>query len=439
MRAQAFWKLLFLNMRRNARNLILSSLGIVVGTGSFIFFVSLGFGVKNIVAEDLLGVLPINQIEIVPKHFNLGLFQVSQSSFFKNNTLNERTLQRLRSLPEVKAVYGKMNMKAPAFAIIPIPREFRKRGMASAFYTELVVQGIDPRAIDKKDFLAGKFEYVKGKTIPVLISRRLLDLYNATLADLQGFPKLTAKVVSLVRFNLKTGRSAFRRRDHPRGVRSFKSHVIGVSKRAILIGVTVPLNFVKYINKIYNPNKPLLYQSAIIEAHNATDMPKLLKKIKAMGFTLESSQIFARKIGESIIFITLLLTLISAVIMIISAISISHAFFMFIHERRFQIGLMRAIGATRSTIRNLLMMEAAFAGMLSGLVGFGLTYAVIAALRHFLPLWHSLPFSPEKLFFFPPWLPLLAIAFAPIFCLLGAFFPALRAASLDPARVLSES
>ncbi|MBK04164.1 MAG: hypothetical protein CL920_34080 [Deltaproteobacteria bacterium] len=438
MRTPAFWRLLFLYIRRNTTSLLLSSLGIVVGTGSFVFFVSLGYGVRQIVTQDLLGVLPVNQIEIIPKTYSLGMFRVG--GLLGGAKLNDATLERIRSLKGVKHVFGKMNVRVPSYAMIPIPKEFQKRGIARAFYTEMIAQGIDPKAIPKKDLQGNTFEYKEGKPVPILISKRLLNVYNTTLADLRGFPKLTAQAVQAVRFKMIAGRSAFRRRDHKKGARKYPCHVIGVSRRAILIGVTVPLAFARKLNRIYNgKDDPNVFQSAIIVAKDATDMPRLLKKIEKMGFTMETSQIFARKVGESILFITLLLTLISAVILVISAISISHAFFMFVYEHRYQIGLMRAIGATRSNIRNLLVMMGLLVGMLCGLSGFGITYGLIVFLRWALPQWVSLPFAAHKLFFFPMWLPFLALSFAPLFCLLGSFVPAQRAAALDPAQVLHEA
>jgi ABC-type antimicrobial peptide transport system permease subunit len=112
---------------------------------------------------------------------------------------------------------------------------------------------------------------------------------------------------------------------------------------------------------------------------------------------------------------------------------------MFVYERRYQIGLMRAVGATKSLIRRLILMEAMIVGLASGLAGLGLTWGLVALLRWALEKSQRLPFDASKLFAFPLWLPLAALGFAILFCLLGAFFPARRAAALDPARVLNES
>ncbi len=467
MRISAFFRLLSLNIRRNARNLLLSSTGIVIGIASFVFFVALGYGVRQIVSHDLLGALPVNQIAITPKSYAAGMFRFES---LLSRGITEDTLARFRALPGVKRVYGKMNLKAPARAVVPIPAFLQQQGMASAFYTELVAQGIEPEAIDKKDLggldfifhpppkaptsqpttrspkppidrdfvQCGRFRFSK-KPVPVLISRRLLDLYNSTLAGTRGFPKLNEQFVRAVSFDMYVGSSAFQRDRHPAGVCRLKCRVVGVSNRAILLGISLPLGYIQRLNLIYNDaTSAPTYQSVILEAHQASEIPQLLATLDKMGFTLESGQIFARKVGEMVFLFALVLTLISVIIMVIAAISIGHTFFMFVYERRYQIGLMRAIGATKSLIRRLILMEAAVVGIVSGALGLGVAWTATHGLRWALERSQRLPFEAAKLFSFPAWLPWAALGFSVLFCLIGAFFPARRAAALDPARVLTE-
>ncbi len=435
MRLAAFWRLLGTNLRRNARRLILGSLGIVVGIGSFVFFISLGNGVRHIIVRELIGGLPVNQIEVAPKSYNVGI--TKQSSLFAMK-FDDDMLERFRSIPGVKSVFGKMNLRVPSRAVIPIPKSFQKRGLASAFYTELLVQGIDPSAIPKSDIKHKEFKYSKKGRIPVLISKRLLDLYNATLAEVSNFPKLNAQAARLIPpFNITVGASAFQRRNHPKGPKHYPAQIVGVSSRAIMVGISVPLGYIKQINSFYRgKNGGQRYNSAIVETAKPEQIPGVLKKLDKLGFSLSDRQILAKKVGEIILLITVLLSIISGVIMLIAAISISHTFFMMIYERRYEIGLMRAVGAHRSTIRRLVMIEATVVGVLSGIAGIAMTLGITRLMQWGLESYPDLPFTPSKLFQYPLWLPLLALGFAMLFCLFGAFFPARRAAAMDPATVL---
>lgn len=434
MQFTAFWRLLGTNLRRNARRLILSSLGIVVGIGSFVFFIALGHGVRHILVRELIGGLPVNQIEVGPKTYNVGI--TKQGGLFAMK-FDDDMLDRFRSLDGVKSVHGKMNLRVPARAVIPIPQQFQKRGLASSFYTELLVQGIDPKAIPASDVDPKQFRHDPKGHIPVLISRRLLDLYNATLAEVTNFPKLNARAAKLIPpFFITVGSSAFQRDDHPKGPKRYPARIVGVSSHAIMVGISVPLPYIQELNRFYRGTQDGVYNTAIIETEKPEQIPGILKKLDKLGFSLADRQILAQKVGEIILLLTLLLTIISSVIMLIAAISISHTFFMMVYERRYQIGLMRAVGATRGIIQRLILAEASVVGLLSGLVGVGMTLASTRLIQWGLERYPDLPFTPAKLFLYPYWLPLLALGFAMFFCLCGAFFPARRAAAVDPALVL---
>jgi len=84
------------------------------------------------------------------------------------------------------------------------------------------------------------------------------------------------------------------------------------------------------------------------------------------------------------------------------------------------------------------LAEAGFIGLFGGALGnlaaWGLSLVANALSDTYLA---GVPFRPDDLFVFSPTLVGGSIAFALLFCLLGAFFPADRAARLEPAEVLT--
>jgi ABC-type antimicrobial peptide transport system permease subunit len=125
-------------------------------------------------------------------------------------------------------------------------------------------------------------------------------------------------------------------------------------------------------------------------------------------------------------------------IILIAAINIAHTFMMLISERRWEIGVLRAIGATRGNIRTVILGEALIVGLVSGGLGLALAGAAAWACD-----WYSanripdFPFKPETYFLFSPGLVVASVGFAALFCLLGAFMPANRAARMEPASALT--
>ena len=108
--------------------------------------------------------------------------------------------------------------------------------------------------------------------------------------------------------------------------------------------------------------------------------------------------------------------LISVMIILIAAINIAHTFMMLISERRWEIGVLRAVGATRGHIRTVILGEAGVVGLVSGGLGLGLAYAAAQACD-----WYSanripdFPFKPETYFAFTPELVGASVGFAVLF------------------------
>jgi ABC-type antimicrobial peptide transport system permease subunit len=119
-------------------------------------------------------------------------------------------------------------------------------------------------------------------------------------------------------------------------------------------------------------------------------------------------------------------------------VNIAQAFYAEVRERTREIGVMRAVGATRGDVASLLLVEAAMTGLAGGAFGVALArlggVLVDRAARTGLP---DFPFKPQTFFAFEPGHVLLGVAVAIVAALAGVFFPARAAARLDPARALS--
>jgi hypothetical protein len=284
--------------------------------------------------------------------------------------------------------------------------------------------------------------YQCHKPVPVFISRHMIELYNGSLAPTHpGLPRIPDFVTSIFRgklFTVELGRSYLgsSARQGGRPVQR-RMQLVGVSDRAIPLGITVPLGYVKRWNKRYAGDREAKnYTSVEVVVQSKGDITPLAAYVKRLGFDLAESE--GEKVGLFITLATVLFTLISMIIIGIAAINIAHTFMMLISERRWEIGVLRAVGASRAHIRRVILVEAAVVGLVSGLLGLLLAWAAAAGCD-----WYSatripdFPFKPETYFIFTPALLGGAVAFAVLFSLLGAFFPAARAAGVEPASALT--
>jgi len=161
--------------------------------------------------------------------------------------------------------------------------------------------------------------------------------------------------------------------------------------------------------------------------------------VASLGFDIDlGERRMAESVGLAVTLVTLGFTLISLLIVCIAAVNIAHTFFMIIYERRRELGLLRALGASRSDVRTMILGEALLIGLTGGvlglLVGVGACLASDAILVGVLP---DFPFKPESFFAYRWWLFAGAIACAVVFCWLGALLPSRRAARMDPVAALT--
>jgi ABC-type antimicrobial peptide transport system permease subunit len=155
---------------------------------------------------------------------------------------------------------------------------------------------------------------------------------------------------------------------------------------------------------------------------------------------LEPRDTRARDVSVLITGVMALLSLVAAVILVVSASNIAYTFRVLVTERQREIALYRAVGATAADMRSWMMGLAAAVGLLGGAAGLlaarllAVAADIAAATR--LP---DFPFKPRSFFDFPWWLWAAGLAFAALFAGIGAWGPARRAARVDPASALSQS
>jgi ABC-type antimicrobial peptide transport system permease subunit len=89
-------------------------------------------------------------------------------------------------------------------------------------------------------------------------------------------------------------------------------------------------------------------------------------------------------------------------------------------------------------IRLIFLGESVLIGLAGGAMGNGLAYG-LSQIADYLANRYigDFPFQPDTFFLFEPTWVLASTGFAIFFSLVGAFFPANRAARMDPARTLT--
>ena len=121
----------------------------------------------------------------------------------------------------------------------------------------------------------------------------------------------------------------------------------------------------------------------------------------------------------------------------VASLGIINTLVMAILERRREIGVLKALGASDGDVKNLFFAEAGAMGLVGGILGVTLGWLIGAALTLGTTLYLTSQDLPSvKISHVPWWLALTAIAFAIIVSLAAGLYPAARAARLNPVDAL---
>ena len=159
--------------------------------------------------------------------------------------------------------------------------------------------------------------------------------------------------------------------------------------------------------------------------------------VKKMGFNTFSIVDATKNLRQFFAVLDLFLGIFGSLALAVASIGIVNTLVMAILERRREIGIMKAIGASDTDVKGLFFAEAGVMGVFGGAVGVALGWAIGRVINLgtnvYLKRQH---FPPEQIWFVPWWLVISAIAFAIVVSLLSGLYPAGRAARLDPVQAL---
>ena len=454
------WSNLFgKNTLRNPKQFGLSAFGVIVGIAAFVFFLALSLGVRKVVLGEMF---PLDIVEVI----------APQASFLGQDIstrITDETVEEVSKRPEVKEAVPRMAIAFPSIGRGYFNGNELKFSLIgdgiSPSYTADESYGdkfrdyeaeVDPSTLPTCSATKKKCEgltYCDKRDnrchhrVPLIVSRNLLEIYNKQFAASRGLPIIGAMEEFIVerggltkmRVYMHLGdtmvaSAAGKLRAKPRKV---EATILGLSDKAIPIGITIPIGYVKRWNAEFLSDQAAKeYSSIIVRLSNKNDVAPFGSWVTTtLNLRLEDQQ--GERFAMIIFIVTGLFILISLIIITISAINIAHNFFMQVSERRREIGLLRAIGGTKADVRGIVLGEASLLGLVSGVVGVGVALVgarvVDWASASYLP---DFPFKPETFFDFSAWIVVAGVGCSVLFCVLGGLLPATQAAKMPPALAL---
>jgi putative ABC transport system permease protein len=185
-----------------------------------------------------------------------------------------------------------------------------------------------------------------------------------------------------------------------------------------------------------NSAKPA-YMALTVRVHSPKDVLQVEAAIKKLGFATFSLLDATKSLRLVFTVFDLFLGLFGSLALTVASLGIINTLVMAILERRREIGILKALGATDRDVRSLFFAEAGAMGLFGGFFGVALGWLIGQALTWGTTIYlHRQNLPGVKISFVPWWLALGAIGFAIIVSLVAGLYPASRAARLNPVEAL---
>ncbi len=399
------------------------ALSIVTGIASLFVLLTIYEGSKELLTSKAVAAIGVNEIVVKPT-YRTGLLLVNKE---EKREITYDTASELAAIPAVTAVYPNV--------VLQLPTSLRVQVFGNTFESDAPVFGIAPALVASDLRRSDSFQDKADDYIPVVLSRDLVDFYNAGFADSLGIPKVDENFLLDKDFTLFLGYSSFTgfKGDTTKEV---QAKIVGLSNKVPLFGVSVPLETVQRVGTEFNKGRGKITALQVV-TNSPEDVEAVSKKIEEMGFQADSLQKRIAGIGDNLKALSLILGIISLVILLSSAVSILNTFFSDVTEQTGLIGILRSVGATKSFIRILVCAKAALVSFFAGIVGIIVGWFVVVLIDKLLLI--NLPFFAgiEQHVIVPSWFVVLfSLLFSVVLGVLATLYPAYYASRLDPAESL---
>jgi putative ABC transport system permease protein len=185
------------------------------------------------------------------------------------------------------------------------------------------------------------------------------------------------------------------------------------------------------------PSGSSSYSALIVRVGNPSRVQPTQEAIKQMGFRTFSLLDATKSLRRVFVILDLFLAIFGSVALVVASLGIVNTLVMSVLERRREIGVLKALGASDADVKRLFFVEAGVMGVVGGALGVLLGWLIGRAINFGTNVYLSRQDLPhETIVLLPLWLIAGAIAFAIAVSLLSGIYPAARAARLDPVQVL---
>ena len=454
------------NLRESLLRNSLTTIGISVGVASLVAMLSLGTGLQALFSRRLEKSGLFDTIFVSSRRELRGMGRQEERNGptpGESRVLDEAARMEMERLPNVSEVYPDIRFstelrfedKPHLTMISALPSSAKSNdafeGMQGSFFSSETA----PEVILQKSFA----EELLGKTPPLGAPEPSVAELAKPLLGKELDMRYAQRGTNAEQTSTPASDAANSKDSDGAGAaysvvsRERKLTIVGVSdldpesmRGPMRARVFLPLRFAESLHVMQladlreisrAANDQPVYSSISVRVKDPSRIQGVEDAIKKMGFTTFSILDASRSLQQVFKVLYAFLGIFGSLALAVASIGIVNTLVMAILERRREIGIMKAIGASDSDVQKLFFAEAGAMGILGGIVGVVLGWAIGQVINFGTNIYlKSQSIPPEHFWAVPLWLVGFAIGFAFLVSLVSGLYPAGRAARLDPVQAL---
>ena len=451
------------NLRESLLRNSLTTIGISVGVASLVAMLSLGIGLQQMAGRRLQKSGLFDTV-VVTSRRDLRSFNREQEENgpapAESPILDEAARQKISQLPNVLEAYPDIRFitelqfddKPHLSMVSGLPASAKSNdafdGMQGRFFSsetaqEAVLQksfaeellGKTPKAGADEVNVAELAKPLLGKALTMQYSERIASPASVTDGANPGSPNIS--------FSAAYSVVSHRQKLTIVGVADLDPDSMRGPTRA---RVFIPLGLAEALHVMQpndlrdttrTPGGSATYTTVSVRVKSPKDIPAIEDTVKKLGFNTFSIIDATRSLQQFFAVLDLFLGVFGSLALAVASIGIVNTLVMAILERRREIGIMKATGASDWDVGVLFFAEAGAMGVIGGFIGVGLGWTIGRVINigtnHYLKRLH---FPPEQIWYVPWELVVGAVLFSVLMSMASGLYPAIRAARLDPVQAL---
>ena len=424
------------NLGRRKARVVLTAIGVVIGTAAVVVLISLAIGLQQNATQQLYGIGDLTQIQVYPNYEEAAYVEGGsgpKGSMTAQTLITDQSLEDLAAIPGVVAVIPRDYFNGSS--VMKYKRLEAYAGLLGAKTDDLALLGLKAQQ--------GVTETKRGTAvIGALVTTGFYDPKWRPGQEMPTPPDLIDQTIQLVLIKWDP-------QDGTEIRKTVQLKIVGIleeSRGESDWSVYLPLDdLTKYnewvLGRRINRDRDG-YNQVVVKVENVDQVLNIAEQITQMGYQAYTPQSFVEGINSFFLILQVIFGGVGAIALLVAAIGIANTMAMAILERTREIGLMKAIGATNRDVLSIFLGEAAGIGFVGGVGGVVLGWSAgqiinvlaVAYLAGQAAQQGSPP--PTSAVLTPLWLPVFAILFSTMIGLLSGLYPALRAATMVPVTAL---